>query len=246
MEKTKVYDLPTRLFHWLFAGLFLGAFAIAKLVDDESPWFSQHMLLGLILFVVTMLRVIWGLVGSRYARFSSLPLNPIRLFEYFREILSTKGRQYFAHNPASAWAAVTMIFLSLGLGVTGYLMATGKKETFEDIHELLANAFAIVVVGHVAGVVLHGLRHRDGIALSMISGKKENTENAPPVASSHRLVAMGMAGIVGLFAFNVYKNYDASQSTTSVFGVKLQLGENEAEEHQGTEKEGAEHEDDDD
>lgn len=246
MEKTKVYDLPTRLFHWLFAGLFLGAFAIAKLVGDESPWFSQHMLLGLILFVVTTLRVIWGLMGTRYARFSSLPLNPISLFEYFRDILSTKGRQYFAHNPASAWATVAMILLSLGLGVTGYLMATGHKETFEDIHELLANAFAIIVVGHVAGVVLHSLRHRDGIALSMISGKKENTENAPPIASSHRLVAMGMAGIVGLFAFHVYRNYDPVQSTTSLFGVKLQLGENEAEEHQGTKTEGAEHEEDDD
>lgn len=244
MEKTKVYDSPTRLFHWLFAGLFVTAFAIAKLVDDESPWFTQHMLLGLILFAAATLRVAWGLVGSRHARFSSFPLSPMRLVEYLRDIPSTKGQRYPAHNPASAWAAVTMILLSLGLAVTGYLMATGNKETFEDIHELLANAFAVVAVAHVAGVALHGLRHRDGIALSMIHGKKESTGAAQPSVGSHRLAAMGMAGVIGLFAFHVYKNYDAGQATASVFGVKLQLGENEAEGHQRAEKEGAKHEDD--
>ena len=246
MDKAKVYDLPTRLFHWLFAGLFIAAFAIAKLIDDESPWFSQHMLLGMTLFVTTLLRVVWGIIGSRYARFSSFPLNPLRLIEYFREILSTKGRTYFAHNPASAWAAIVMIGLALGLGATGYLMASGQKEVFEDIHELMANAFAFVAVAHVAGVVLHSLRHRDGVALSMIHGMKNNKEGASPIASSHRLVAMGMAGIIGLFAFHIYKNYDAAQATTSVFGVKLQLGENESAEKHGNAKEGAEHEDDDD
>ncbi|MBX3040939.1 MAG: cytochrome b/b6 domain-containing protein [Bdellovibrionaceae bacterium] len=246
MDKAKVYDLPTRLFHWLFAGLFIAAFAIAKLTDDESTWFSQHMLLGLILFAATTLRIIWGIIGPRYARLSAFPLNPLRLIEYFREILSTKGRTYFAHNPASAWAAIVMIGLAVGLGITGYLMGAGQKEAFEDIHELMANAFAFVAVAHVAGVVLHSLRHRDGVALSMIHGMKNNKEGASPIASSHRLVAMGMAGIIGLFAFHIYKNYDAAQATTSVFGVKLQLGENESAEHHGNAKEGAEHEDDDD
>jgi cytochrome b len=226
MNKAKVYDLPTRVFHWLFAGLFIAAFGIAQLTDDESPWFSQHMLLGLILVVTTMLRIIWGVVGSRYARFSSFPLNLGRLIEYLRATFTTKGKAYFAHNPASAWAAVMMMGLSLGLGVTGYLMAGGQKETFEDIHELMANAFAFVAVAHVAGVVLHSLRHRDGIALSMIHGQKNRVGEASPIANSHRLAAMAMAGVVGLFAFHVYKNYDAAQATTSVFGVKLQLGEN--------------------
>jgi hypothetical protein len=80
----------------------------------------------------------------------------------------------------------------------------------------------------------------------MIYGMKENKEGASPIARSHRLVALGMAGIIGLFAFHIYKNYDAAQATTSVFGVKLQLGENESAEKHGNAKEGAEHEDDDD
>lgn len=231
MEKTKAYDLPTRLFHWLFAGLFVAAFAIAKLTDDESSWFSQHMLLGLLLFAVTVLRVIWGFFGSRYARFSSFPLKPAQLLEYFHGILTGKGKPHFGHNPASSWAALIMIGLALGLGLTGYLMATGYKETFEDVHELLANAFAFIVVAHITGVLLHNLRHQDGIALSMIHGQKMNVDGAKPITNSHPLIAMGMAGIIGLFAFHLYKNYDPTQSTTRVFGVKLQLGENEKEGH---------------
>ena len=80
----------------------------------------------------------------------------------------------------------------------------------------------------------------------MIHGMKDNKEGASPIASSHRWVAMGMAGIIGLFAFHTYKNYDAAQATTNVFGVELQLGESESADHQGTTKDGAEHEDDDD
>ena len=231
MNKTKVYDAPTRLFHWLFAGLFLGAFAIAKLTDDESAFFSQHMLLGMLLTALTLLRILWGVVGSRYARFTSFPLNPKRLIEYFRDILTSKRNRHLAHNPASAWAALLMMGLALGLGSTGYLMATGHKKAFEDVHELLANAFIFVVVAHVAGVALHQIQHKDGIALSMINGKKDGMGDGLGIAKSHKLVAIGMAGILGVFAFSIYKNYDSTGQTTSLFGTKLQLGENESEKH---------------
>lgn len=232
MEKSKVFDLPTRLLHWLFAGLFIAAFTIAKTTDDESPLFSQHMLLGLLLTLTATLRFFWGIFGSRYAKFSSFPLKPSQLGIYFKDILSTKGKQYFSHNPASAWAALLMIILSFGLGITGILMATGQKESLEDLHELLANAFAFVAFGHVTGVILHSIRHRDGIGFSMIHGKKDVTQSAQPITNSHPLIAMIMAGIIGVFAFHIYGNYDSKNGTTSVFGISLQLGENETNENE--------------
>lgn len=227
MEKSRVYDLPTRIFHGAFAGLFLGAFGIAKLIDDDSPWFSQHMLLGLVLFFLTSLRILWGLLGSRYARFSSFPMKPTQLINYFKGIISSRDKSYFAHNPASAWGALTMIALALSLGITGYLMTTGQKELFEDIHELLANAFALVVIAHVSGVILHHLRNGDGIMWSMVHGKKNGTPDALPITNQHPIIAFVMAGLTGLFAFQVYKNYDPTLSVTQVFGITFQLGENE-------------------
>lgn len=66
-----------------------------------------------------------------------------------------------------------MIAMAAGLGLTGYLMTSGPdKETFEDIHELLANGLFVVAVLHIAGIVLHTLRHKEVIGLSMIDGKK--------------------------------------------------------------------------
>lgn len=227
MKNTKVYDLPTRFLHWLFAGLFLGAFLIAKTVDDDSWLFSYHMLMGLTLVMVASLRIIWGFVGTEHARFRSFPLKPARLAEYFKSILFSRGNIYSGHNPASAWATVVMLSLALGLGVTGYLMSNGGGEILEEAHEILAHAFAFVVVAHIAGLILHTLRHRDGIAWSMISGNKEVSGEVRAIQKTRPVAALGFAVVVGIFAFQVYSNYDPAQGATNVLGVQVLLGEGE-------------------
>lgn len=228
MKKTKVYDLPTRLFHWLFAGLFLSALLIAKVIDDDSPSYSYHMLLGLILGMVVFLRIIWGFIGSKYARFSSFALKPNHLIQYFKQLISGKTARTLGHNPASSWAALIMMALAIGLGLTGYLMTSGvNKEVFEDIHELLANTFTIVAIAHVAGIILHSVRHKDWIALSMISGKKQTIEGQHGIERSHRGVALLFLILIGVFVFHLTRNYDAQSQKLHLFGSALQLGESE-------------------
>ena len=174
MRDVPIYDAPTRLFHWLFAGFFTVAFAIANLVDDESARFSLHMLAGLCMVFVLLLRIVLSLVGTRHARASDLVLNPARLFGYFRDMASGRGQEWAGHNPASSWAAVTMASLALGLGITGTLMATGGENgQLKDVHELLANGFLAVVLLHLGGVLVHALRHRDRLPSSMITGRKK-------------------------------------------------------------------------
>lgn len=80
----------------------------------------------------------------------------------------------------------------------------------------------------------------------MINGKKDFASGDTPISNSHRFVAMGMAGVIGLFAFHIYKNYDPTQSTTQVFGVQLKLGENESGENEGKSSESGEHGEEDD
>ena len=105
MRQHLVYDLPTRIFHWLFAGLFLTAFVIAKTIDDESAIYSWHMLAGLTLSFVVVLRILWGFFGTQHARFSGFALNPMDLLSYFKGILTGEKRRWAGHNPASSWAA---------------------------------------------------------------------------------------------------------------------------------------------
>lgn len=224
-----IYDLPTRVFHWLFAGLFITAFLIAKTVDDDSPVFSYHMLAGLLLSFTVLLRIVWGFVGTKHARFASFALHPRDLFAYFTGILSGDKRKWAGHNPASSWAALIMLALALGLGTTGYLMANGEKETFEDVHELLANGFLVVVLMHVAGVALHALRHRDAIPLAMIDGAKSGVAPAETISNTRPAIALLFLGLVATLAFHLAGNFDSGTRTLNLFGTTLQLGEAENE-----------------
>jgi cytochrome b len=236
---TKTYDWPTRLFHWFFAALFVGAFTIAKNVDDESPTYAYHMLLGILLVAVVLLRLIWGFIGSRYARFSSFSLNPLDLIRYFKNMFTSKDERHLGHNPASSWAGVLMMIFVLGLGYTGYMMTSrgGNKEAFEDAHELLANAFLIVAILHVLGIIVHTLKFRDAIGMSMIHGDKRLNGKHGGILSTHPIVGLLFLVVVGLFGLNLNRNYDRTTQNLNLFGYTLQLGESESDE---SEKEGTE------
>jgi cytochrome b len=231
MRQNLVYDLPTRIFHWLFAGLFLTGFVIAKTMDDDSPWFNYHSLAGLTLGFVVLLRLIWGIFGSKHARFSGFALKPTDLVSYFKGILTGEKKRWAGHNPASSWAGIVMMLMALGLAVTGYLMTSGpNKETYEDVHELLANGFIIVVVLHIAGIVLHTIRHKEMIGLSMIDGKKADVTSDQTIPSAQSGFGILLIGLVVVFGLNLYKNYDSSTKSLKFFGTTLQLSENEGNE----------------
>lgn len=91
MKRQLVFDLPTRLFHWMFAGLFLTAFVIAKTIDDDSGWFNYHSLAGLTLGFLVLLRIIWGIIGTQHARFTDFALNPKSSFTILK--ISFQGRK---------------------------------------------------------------------------------------------------------------------------------------------------------
>lgn len=227
MSKKLIYDLPTRVFHWSFAGLFILAFMIAKTVDDESPTFSYHMLAGFMLGGLVVLRIIWGVVGSHYAHFRSFALRPSDLIGYLKGILTGDKRRWTGHNPGSSWAALAMMGSAVMLAVTGYLMTSGLKEEFEDAHELFANAFLVTVLLHIAGVIIHGLRQQDGLALSMIHGKKADVDKQAEITGQRPVIALLFIILLSGFGSYLYKNYNSNNQELTLFGKTLQLGEEE-------------------
>jgi len=229
MRKQLIYDLPTRIFHWVFAGLFVFAFFIAKTVDDENPAFSYHMLAGLMLGGLVTLRIIWGFLGTSYARFSSFALHPKDLIHYVKGILSGDKKTWAGHNPASSWAALIMLGSALMLAVSGILMTSGYKESFEDIHELFANAFLVTVLLHIAGVLLHALRHQDGIALTMVHGKKDELKEHAAISGHKPVAALLLIVLMAVFGNYLAKNYNSSTNQLNFFGKSLSLSEDENE-----------------
>lgn len=223
-----VYDLPTRFFHWIFAGLFLTSFVIAKTVDSESLVYSFHMLSGLTMGYLVLLRIIWGFVGTKHAQFKGFALNPVDLINYFKGFLTGDKTRWAGHNPASSWAAIVMMILALSLGITGYLMTSGNDpEVFEDAHELLANSFLIVVIMHILGIFLHTLRHKELIGLSMLDGKKKDILQDQVIGKAKYGVGVFMLILIFAFGFYLLKNFDSQARTLNFFGRTLQLGDTE-------------------
>jgi cytochrome b len=227
MKKTTVYDWPTRIFHWLFVLGFATALSIAKLLDDDSAAYPIHMMVGLTLAFSVLLRIFWGFVGSRYARFASFSLHPAKLFGYLGQLINGKGERELGHNPASSWAALIMMFCALGLAATGYGMTAGlaDKDFFEDFHDFFAHLFLFTALAHVGGIAFHTLRHRDWIGLSMLNGRKTSVPGGTGISQTYLAVGLLGLGLVAAFAITLAKNYNPQSQALTLGGTVLQLGE---------------------
>lgn len=238
MNRILVWDIPTRLFHWLLAAAFAAAFGIATLTDDDNPTFQLHMLLGLIMVFMVVLRVVWGFVGTRYARFGSFLFGPGAVVEYLKGTLTGRGKRHIGHNPGSSLAIYAILALTAGMAITGVLHSTGG-EVVKTLHEVLAYTFAAVVGVHIVGVVVHTFRHRENITWSMLAGRKVG-EAAMGIASSQPIAGALFLLLVGAWSWRLVANHDAAagQVTIPLTGQTIQLGEGaEAQGPEGSKKE---------
>lgn len=229
MKSVLIWDLPTRLFHWLLSSGFIVAAVISLLLGDDSPLFPYHAIIGLIIALMVCLRVIWGVVGTRYARFSTFVFGPGAAIEYMKGTIVGGGKRYVGHNSGSAMAIFALLALVLAMAITGVMLGQGN-ESVKDIHEILAWVAVGVAVVHVLGVAVHTLRHRENIVASMIHGKKD-AEPSDAIPSSKPVVAVIFLVIAGAWTVGLIRNYNPSTKTTTLplIGTVLQLGENENE-----------------
>lgn len=239
MSKILVWDIPARFFHFAFAASLTAAIGIGFLVDDDAPAFPLHMIFGVIALFLLAIRLVMGISGSRYSRFSSFPVHPGEVGLYLVSAVISRTKLYSGNNPGSAVAAVLMFLLVPALFLSG--SGLGGREVGE-LHESLAWALLAVIVLHLAGLAWHTIRHRENISLAMVTGKKAGApENA--ISSAHwgwgfALVVLTAAWVTALFV-----SHDPAKGTVRLpgTGVTLQLGENES--HEG-EHRGGDHDDD--
>ncbi len=220
-----VWDLPTRLFHWTLAALFTGAFLVAIGSSEHSPVFLVHMLIGLILAFAIVLRLVWGLVGSKPSRFSSFLYSPAALGRYVRLAMKGADQPGSGHNPGSSYAIYAMLLLPLALVATGLLKSSGR-EWAEELHTVLAYGMLAVVGLHLLGVAWHARRHRDGIALAMVHGRRP--VGAGEAIASHRSWAGAVyLLLLGGWAAGLVNGFEASrrQVVLPLVGTVLPLGE---------------------
>ncbi len=230
---TLIWDLPTRLFHWLLTAGFIAAAMIALLTEGDGSLFPWHAIIGLALALMVVLRVMWGFFGTRHARFTSFLFGPGAVIAYLKEAFGGGGKRHIGHNPGSAYAIFAMLALVLGISISGIMLSLGYKD-LKEAHELMTYSMIAVVVAHVAGVIFHSIRHRENITMSMISGKKD-CDSSFAIASARPMVAALVLLMLGTWTYGLVKNYSASAKTTTIplLGTSLQLGENERGENRG-------------
>ena len=188
-NKILVWDLPTRLFHWLLAASFIGAFISA----DSEYWRNTHIALGYLMIGLIGFRLVWGVVGSRYARFSSFAFGPSQVVAYVKSLLRASPQHYVGHNPAGSWVIYGLLLLGFLAGVTGYAMENKLGgEWLEDLHEGLANSMLALVVVHVMGVLVSSRLHRENLVRSMLDGYKWGA----PEQGIHRLRWVAAVGLL--------------------------------------------------
>jgi cytochrome b len=206
MQSNLVWDVPVRLFHAVFGLTFLGAYGLANFAEEEEPAFPLHMLFGLLMGAAVVLRVLWGLLGTRYARFGSFAFGSSAVKDYLRDVFARRPVRFVGHNPGSSLAIFAMLLLALGLVVTGVMLGRGN-ESVEDVHGVLSHVFLAVVVAHITGVIVHTVLARDNISASMVHGRKA-VAPSEAIPSSRGLVAVFFIAAMALAATGLAARYD--------------------------------------
>lgn len=178
----QVWDPALRLFHWTL----VGAFLIAYLTEDD--WEVLHVNAGYLIGVLILLRLLWGFVGPRHARFSDFVRSPREVVGYTVDAVRLRAPRYIGHNPA-AGAMVVALLISLTLTLLSGIALYGASDLagplaglwrgeqaagmLEEVHEAAANFTLFLVVLHLGGVIFSSLEHGENLVKSMITGRKK-------------------------------------------------------------------------
>jgi len=169
----KVWDPLVRIFHWSL----VASFAVAWLTADEIQ--SLHEWAGYAAAALIGFRLLYGLFGPHYARFSQFVRGPRTTLGYASDVVKRKERRYLGHNPLGALMVIALLVTLSGVALTGFMMTTDAYwgvEWVEETHETLANVMLVLVGLHVLGVVFASLAHHENLILAMITGRKRAAE----------------------------------------------------------------------
>jgi cytochrome b len=165
----KVWDVVVRIGHWCL----VACVALAWLTHEGGG--RLHEWLGYAALLVLCVRLVWGVIGSAHARFSSFMTAPRETLDYARHVFAHREQRYLGHNPLGAWMIVALITMITLTGFTGWLYTTeqfwGDKRV-EEIHAWCANGLLVLIALHIGGVCFSSRRHRENLVKAMFTGMK--------------------------------------------------------------------------
>lgn len=194
-REVRVWDPLVRVLHWSL----VAAFALAYLTGEEES--AVHIWTGYVVAGLVVLRLLWGFVGTRHARFRDFVRPPREILAYLRELLAARPHRYLGHNPLGGLMVVALLASLSATAVSGYLLQhseesqsavpaaaagadrgdEGRKhasrpsaghELLEEAHEWFAHLTLLLVLVHIGGVAVMSAVHRENLVRAMLSGRK--------------------------------------------------------------------------
>ena len=170
MQKILAWDWPVRIGHWLM----VGGFILAWLTSESESLRLVHALAGATVMAVAAFRLVWGVLGSRTARFSDFVRGPAAVRSYLLGLLRLQPAHFTGHNPAGGWAILLLLGCALLTGASGWAIYNDLGgHWLEELHEGLAEGLLLLVGVHLGAVMLSSWRHRENLLRAMFDGHKQ-------------------------------------------------------------------------
>ena len=186
LQTVKVWDLPTRLFHWILVMLMIAQWLTAE--NDST--IQYHILGGYAVLVLVLFRVIWGFTGSDTARFRDFIRGPGAALAFVKALLRGETPLYLGHNPMGGWSIVAMLVLLLIQAGTGLFanddimtegplygwVSKGTSDWLTTIHKLNFNLLLLVIAVHISAVLFYLFVKRENLIHPMLMLPFASTE----------------------------------------------------------------------
>lgn len=184
-KKEPVWDIPTRLFHWLLVGAMIGMWYTGSELMMDIHFKLGYAVLGLLLF-----RFAWGFWGGSFSRFNAFQLSPSSAITYLTNNMHTR---YPGHNPLGSWGIVLLLLSSTlqvttGLFANDSILEEGPLAQFvsadisnwlTSIHTQGFDILLVLIAIHIAAVVFHAAVRKEDLVPAMVTGRREVDPNAP-------------------------------------------------------------------
>ncbi len=197
-NEIKLWDPLIRVFHWTL----VAAFTVTWLTEDEL--LGLHAWAGYLILALLAVRLVWGFIGPRHARFSDFLRPPREAWAYLRDLARGRARRYLGHNPAGGLMILLLLLALAATGLSGLALYGAEEgagplagtmaglgaweEPLEELHEFLANLTLLLVVLHVAGVLVGSLVHRENLVRAMWTGRKRAGGGEKSTADRHDIL----------------------------------------------------------
>ncbi len=207
----RVWDLPTRLFHWLLVCCVAGSLITGNM---GGLTMTYHEWCGVAILAMILFRIVWGAVGGVHSRFNSFLTGPRVVLDYTRRLFGGESNRYLGHNPLGGWSIITMLASLLiqvcsGLfanddilteGPLAFLISNDLSDQLTYLHH--ANKWILIslLAVHVLAVVFYWFVKRENLVAPMVSGNKKWPEKVKD-SDDKKLMAMGIFTAIAIITY---------------------------------------------